>query len=51
VLILGVSPLIPLDASYRDFLLLVAAQTETALAGAQSSALGLPVTFKSIQPV
>jgi PAS domain-containing protein len=51
VLILGVSPLIRLDASYLDFLLLVATQTETALAGAQSFALGLPITFKSIQPV
>ena len=30
------NPLLPLDASYRDFLLLVAAQTETALAEAQS---------------
>jgi len=38
VLILGVSPLLPLDASYLDFLLLVAGQTEAALAGAQSSA-------------
>jgi signal transduction histidine kinase len=36
VLILGMNPLLPLDASYRDFLLLVAAQTETALAEAQS---------------
>jgi signal transduction histidine kinase/ActR/RegA family two-component response regulator len=36
VLILGVSPFLPLDASYRDFLVLVAAQTEAALAEAQS---------------
>jgi signal transduction histidine kinase/CheY-like chemotaxis protein len=36
VLILGVSPLLPLDASYRDFLVLVATQTEAALAEAQS---------------
>ena len=36
VLILGVSPLLPLDASYRDFLGLVAAQTEAALAEAES---------------
>jgi signal transduction histidine kinase len=36
VLILGMNPLLPLDASYRDFLLLVAAQTETALAEAHS---------------
>ena len=36
VLILGMNPLLPLDASYRDFLLLVAALTETALAEAQS---------------
>ena len=36
VLILGMNRLLPLDASYRDFLLLVAALTETALAEAQS---------------
>jgi len=36
VLVLGLSPLLPLDAGYRDFLLLVAAQTEPVLAAAQS---------------
>jgi CheB methylesterase/GAF domain-containing protein len=36
VLVLGVSPLLPLDAGYRAFLLLVAAQIEAALAAAQS---------------
>ena len=30
------SPLLPLDAGYRDFLLLVAVQTEAALAAAHS---------------
>jgi hypothetical protein len=42
VLILGMNPLLPLDASYRDFLLLVAALTETALAEAQSRHRGTP---------
>jgi PAS domain S-box-containing protein len=36
VLILGVNPLLPFDGGYREFLILVAAQTEAALAEAHS---------------